>query len=276
MSSSAAASRLANSSVITAPGSLTPADILAPHRGVTLLEFPHDGLAALVVDQHDRYSLPPEELQVSGKGGGLADNHPRYLEQQDRPAAHLARGERGVERRAEVGGLPSGVAQAGHLAVGDRVSRLNPFVVPGRDQAPSRGQRRTYWDAADGEACPGLGQRHVHHCLIDLGWRLRFHRQLLVAPCRRAVESRLAAFRGLRHVPRVRSSRSRHPGGAAPVTARQLPPPMPSAVSTTRTRVETANVPCAKTMTSGKFPSAGISWTGNISSCGPPAATGVR
>src|SRR5262249_59031855 len=103
------------------------ADIFAPNFGVTLPEFPHDALTTFVVGQHDRDSLLPEELQVAGEGGGLADDHPGYLEQQDRAAAHLARGERCVERHAEVGGLPAGVAQAGHLAMGDRVTRLNPF-----------------------------------------------------------------------------------------------------------------------------------------------------
>src|SRR5215468_10119025 len=90
--------------------SLTPADIFAPNFGVTLPEFPHDALTTFVVGQHDRDSLLPEELQVAGEGGGLANDHPGYLEQQDRAAAHLARGERGVERHAEVGGLPAGVA----------------------------------------------------------------------------------------------------------------------------------------------------------------------
>ena len=45
-----------------------------------------------------------EELQVAGEGFGLADDHPRDLEQQDGTRAHLAGRERGIHGHALVGG----------------------------------------------------------------------------------------------------------------------------------------------------------------------------
>src|SRR5581483_7562839 len=74
------------------------ADVLAPDLRVALLELAHDRLAALVVEQHDVHAAGAQEAQVALEGPRLADHHPGDLEQQDGPAAHLARGQRGVQR----------------------------------------------------------------------------------------------------------------------------------------------------------------------------------
>ena len=47
----------------------------------------------VVVGEHHRDTKSPEEHQVPGEGGGLADDHSRDLEKQDSAGAHLARGQ---------------------------------------------------------------------------------------------------------------------------------------------------------------------------------------
>src|SRR5215470_6094451 len=147
-------------------GALAPADILAPDLRIAFLEFPHNGRAALIVDQQNVHSVTDQEIQVAGEGGGLAHHHPGYLEKEDRPRAHLARGKRGVQRHVPVGRLPSGIAQAGDLAVRDGVAQLHPLVVLISDQPAAGGQRGTHRDSPGVEAGPCLAERHVHHRVV--------------------------------------------------------------------------------------------------------------
>src|SRR5215510_4647815 len=141
---------------------LTPADVLAPDLRIALLEFPHNGGAALIVEQQDVHPAAGQEIQVTGERGGLADHDPRYLEEQDRTRAHGARGKRGVQRHVPVGTLPPGVAQTRDLAVRDGVAQLDPLVVAGGQQAVTVGQRGTHRDSPGVQTGPRLAKRHLH------------------------------------------------------------------------------------------------------------------
>src|SRR6266849_10278505 len=147
------------------------ADVLAPDLRVAPLELPHGGHALLVLEQDDLHAPAGQEAEVACEGLRLADHHPGDLEQQDRPGAHLARGQRGVQGRVGVGGAPAGVAQAGDLAVRHRVAALHPLVVPGRDELPAlagtaRGEHRPDRHAAGLQADPRLVQGQRHHLAI--------------------------------------------------------------------------------------------------------------
>src|SRR5215472_5141759 len=76
---------------------------------------------------------------------------------------------------------------------------------------------------------------------------------------------------------RERRRDRRGPGGwsATADVIGQLPP-TPRAVSSTRTTVDTANVPCATTTTSGKLPSGGVAsatWAAQAGSAAAPLGT---
>src|SRR6266852_7502840 len=150
------------------PSRSAAADVLAPDLRVAPLELAHGGHAVLVLEQDDLDAAAGQEAEVACEGLRLADNHPRDLEQQDRPGAHLARRQRGVQGRVGVGGAAAGVAQAGDLAVRHRVAALHPLVVPGRDDLAARGEHRPDRDAAGFQADPRLAEGQRHHLAIGL------------------------------------------------------------------------------------------------------------
>src|SRR6202035_3222971 len=149
------------------PLRLAAADVLAPDLRVAGLELLHRGDAAEVVEQHDLDALRPQEAQVAREGAGLAHHHPRYLEEQDRAGAHLARGQRGVHGGVRVGGAAARVPQRGDLTVRHRVAVLHPLVVPGRDHPVPRREDRAHRDATRVEAGPRLLERERHHFPVE-------------------------------------------------------------------------------------------------------------
>src|SRR5580658_1612899 len=66
------------------------ADVLAPHLREALLELAHRGHAPGVVQEHDLHALAGQEAEVALERLRLPHDHPGDLEEQDRPAAHLA------------------------------------------------------------------------------------------------------------------------------------------------------------------------------------------
>src|ERR1700761_7772360 len=149
-------------------GLLPAADVLAPDLGVAGLELLHRRYAAGVVEEHDLDALGPQEAQVAREGAGLAHHHARDLEEQDRPGAHLARGQRRVQDGVRVRGAAARVLQRGDLAVRDRVAVLHPLVVPGRDYRAARREDGPYGDSACIEAGPRLLERERHHFPVKL------------------------------------------------------------------------------------------------------------
>src|SRR5579862_3652915 len=81
---------------------LAAPDVLTPYLGIPLLELRHDRDAGRVVEQHDLDALGAQEAEVALEGPRLPDDHPGDLEQQDGAGAHLARGQRRVQRGARV------------------------------------------------------------------------------------------------------------------------------------------------------------------------------
>ena len=105
-----------------------------------------------VVHHDDFDTVRPKQVLGAKEGPVLPDHHLWDLIEKDRPGAHRAGGERGVDRRAPVvGGLEtSGVLQSVHLPVEDRTPLLHPLVVAPPDDLTVDNQHRPDRDPALG------------------------------------------------------------------------------------------------------------------------------
>ena len=136
---------------------------------------------------------------LPGKFVRLADHHARDAELEDGAGAHHAGRQRGVEGHPAIGLLPAGLAQAIHLAVGDRIALLDALVAPPRDEALALRQHAADRAAALVEAGQGLlvghaqelgiGGAEIWH--VEPAGSLRFgnqHRSGIVMPAKRTAE----------------------------------------------------------------------------------------
>ena len=144
------------------------ADVLAPHLWIAELEFRHRRDAGRVIEQHDLDAARLEKAEVTFEGARLAHHNARYLEEQDRAAAQMARGQRRVERGAGVGETAPGVAQAGDLAVRHRVALLYPLIVPGAEYVAARRENRADRHPAALKAAARLVKRQRHQRPVQI------------------------------------------------------------------------------------------------------------
>src|SRR6478736_6796031 len=123
-------------------------------------EIRQQPLAGGVLDHLHRYAPAPKQLLLAAERPVLADHHPRNPEEQNRPAAHGAGRERGVERAAPVHrrGLPAGPLQGIHFGVEDHAAGLLATVVPTTENAVIPDQDGADGDAAFAQALAGFVQ----------------------------------------------------------------------------------------------------------------------
>ena len=135
-----------------------PADILVPQVRVVPDEVRQQPLAGGVLDHLHRHAPAPKQLLLAPERPVLADHDPRNPIEQNRPAAHGAGRERGVERAAPVhrGGLPAGPLQGIHFGVEDHAAGLLATVVPAAENAVIPDQDRADGDAAFAQALAGF------------------------------------------------------------------------------------------------------------------------
>ena len=127
------------------PRRLPPADVLAPDLGVALLEFPHNGLAALVFDQQDLHPVAGQEVQVAGEGGrprrppravsGTAGSRPCTSGTGRASCTSSCPGRSAAARRCA--GRRSRRARPGHPSAPARYARRRPAGPPSASAAPT-------------------------------------------------------------------------------------------------------------------------------------------
>src|SRR4051812_10570473 len=106
-------------------------DIFVPEGRIVLDEIAHEPDAFFILQNVDNYPLRAEMIFAAHERHVLPDHDLRDLVEQDRAAAHRARGERGVNRAAFIDGslLASGVFEAVHFPVMNYAAVLHPLIV---------------------------------------------------------------------------------------------------------------------------------------------------
>lgn len=129
-------------------------------------EAPHERNTGRVVEQDGIHTARPEKFDVPREVAVFADNDAADAELENRSGAHHARAQGRIEGRLVISRPASGLSQAVHLAVGDRIPVLDATVVAGGEDLSLLDQDGANREAAFLIRLQRLGIGELHECVV--------------------------------------------------------------------------------------------------------------
>jgi hypothetical protein len=122
----------------------------------------HKRLAFGIVQNADGDTARSQEFLIAAKAAILSNHESRNPELHNRARAHHARAQCRIENRIAIIALTSGIANAVHLAMRNRIALLNALIVPSAQNFRAAHQKSAHRHASGIEAQPALfpGERH--------------------------------------------------------------------------------------------------------------------
>jgi len=152
-------------------------NVFVPQLWVLANEFFHHPDAFVALHYFKGNAARAEKLFFANKCPVLADDDARNPIQQNGPAAHGTRRERGIEGTFAVdgGGLAAGIFQRVHFAVQDAAAFLHAPVVPAANDLIAMSDYRSDWDATFRESLPGFLDSGLKKWIHVFTWSRTYH-----------------------------------------------------------------------------------------------------